>query len=128
MTVSKWSRALALSSLVSLAPVAIAAVFASTALAGPGTGHSHAKAPLSKEEILESGKQMKEKLIKDGKVDASWKEIAAPDNAFQKEFKGGKKEWVVTFKNPGATDKAKETLYIFFTLNGNYLAANFTGE
>ena len=29
---------------------------------------------------------------------------------------------------PGAKDKAKETLYLFFTAPGNFIAANFTGQ
>lgn len=34
----------------------------------------------------------------------------------------------MTFKDPAAKDKAKETLYVFFTLPGNFIAANFTGQ
>jgi hypothetical protein len=29
---------------------------------------------------------------------------------------------------PTAKDKSKETLYMFFTLPGNFIAANFTGQ
>lgn len=97
------------------------------ALAGPGSGHSHSKEPATKEAVLESSKIARDNLITEGKLDSSWKTIT-PDNAEQKEMKFGKKEWLVTFKNPYATDKSKETLYMFFTLTGNYLAANFTGK
>ena len=38
------------------------------------------------------------------------------------------KEWKVTFKDPTAKDKSKETLHIFFTAPGNFFAANFTGQ
>jgi hypothetical protein len=38
------------------------------------------------------------------------------------------KEWKVAFKDPGAKDKSKETLYMFFTMTGNFIAANFTGK
>ena len=34
----------------------------------------------------------------------------------------------MTFKDPSAKDKAKETLCIFFTAPGNFIAANFTGQ
>jgi hypothetical protein len=34
----------------------------------------------------------------------------------------------VTFKDANAKDKSKETLYMFFTLPGNFIAANFTGQ
>ncbi len=39
-----------------------------------------------------------------------------------------RKEWVVTFKNAKATDKAKQTLYVFVTLDGTLAGANFTGQ
>jgi hypothetical protein len=38
------------------------------------------------------------------------------------------KEWKVTFKDATPKDKSKETLYMFFTLPGNFIAANFTGQ
>jgi hypothetical protein len=34
------------------------------------------------------------------------------------------KEWKVTFKNPAATNKDQQTLYVFMSLPGNVLAAN----
>ena len=39
-----------------------------------------------------------------------------------------KKEWKLTFINPQATDANKKTLYLFYTLSGNFIAANFTGQ
>ena len=38
------------------------------------------------------------------------------------------KEWKVSFKNPAAQDKGKDTLYMFFTPVGNFIAANFSGQ
>ena len=38
------------------------------------------------------------------------------------------KEWRVSFRNPAAADKSKETLYMFFTPPGNFIAANFSGQ
>ena len=32
------------------------------------------------------------------------------------------------FRNPAATDKAKEALYLFYTPIGNFIAANHTGQ
>lgn len=92
---------------------------------GGGVGHSHSTKPATKEEILDTSKKVRDKLVSDGKVEITWKAIE-PDGAEQKEFKN-KKEWVVTFKDPKATDKSKESLYMFFSLTGNYLATNFTG-
>lgn len=39
---------------------------------------------------------------------------------------GGK--WKVTFRDGAASDKSKETLYMFFTATGNFIAANYTGQ
>ena len=38
------------------------------------------------------------------------------------------KEWKVIFKDPAAADKSKKTLYTYFTVHGNFIAANFTGK
>ncbi len=93
---------------------------------GSGVGHSHSKSPATKDEVTETAKKVRDKLISDGKIDASWKDIA-PESTEPKDF-GKKKEWVVSFKDAKATDKAKETLYLFFSETGNYLAVNFTGK
>lgn len=34
----------------------------------------------------------------------------------------------MTFKDPAAADKSKESLYMFFTAQGNFIAANHTGK
>ena len=64
-------------------------------------------------------------LIERGKLDKSWSGIKAAE-ATQKDFGKGQ-EWVVTFKNEKA-EAGKQTLYVFYTLTGNYLASNFTGK
>jgi hypothetical protein len=40
----------------------------------------------------------------------------------------GKQEWQVVFSNPTASDETKKKLFMFFTLNGNFVAANHTGK
>ena len=65
-------------------------------------------------------------LVKKGKIDKSWSENK-PAKAYQKTFKKGT-EWIVEFVNSAASDKAKQTLYLFYTLDGHYMAANFTGK
>ncbi len=126
MKVSSLTSQIALSVSLSVASVAgIIVLGTGSAFGDAGGGHSHD--PASKEQVLEKSKKTRDTLIKEGKIDAAWKDLAA-ENAEQKTFKSGKKEWVVTFKDPKATDKAKETLYIFYSLTGNYLASNFTGQ
>jgi hypothetical protein len=40
----------------------------------------------------------------------------------------GKEEWQVVFNNPSASDDAKKKLFMFFSLNGNFVAANHSGK
>jgi len=107
---------LLLSFLLSAAPV----------LAGSGHDHGHSHGPISsKEAIIKATKKVQE-LAEAGKVDSSWSKTNAA-SAEQKEYAKGP-EWVVTFKNNKASDSSKQTLYLFFTLDGNYIAGNYTGE
>ena len=39
-----------------------------------------------------------------------------------------KKEWVVVFTNEKVKDPKEKMLYIFLTLDGQYIAANYTGD
>ena len=66
------------------------------------------------------------RLAKTGKIDASWSGIQA-DGAEQKTY-AKNTEWVVTFKNAKLKDSAKQRLYLFFSLDGHYIAANYTGK
>ena len=100
------------------------------AIAGSGhdhsDGHGHSHGPVSAD--VASGKAMKkvEKLAKAGKIDQSWSGIQ-PVSIEQKTYAKGP-EWVVTFKNDEVSDASKQTLYLFYSLSGHYIAANYTGE
>lgn len=99
-----------------------------SAYAGPGSGaHSHAPtAPVSNEQALQIASGVVANLVEKGKIDASWVEVK-PTEAKMKMFKQNH-EWVVTFSNPKVTDQEKKTLYVFLSLDGQILAANFTGS
>ncbi len=92
------------------------------AFAGPG--HSHD--PITKEQAAAKAAKKRDQLVKAGKLDKSWSGVAA-SGVEQKTYAKGP-EWVVTFRNEAAADPAKRTLYIFYALDGHYLAANFTGK
>jgi hypothetical protein len=91
-----------------------------------GSCHFHGNKPASAETVSGCAVQRKAVLIKQGKLDATWQsaKAGAPE---QVDGKKGK-EWKLTFHNPSAADKTKQTLYLFFTLPGNFIAANFTGQ
>lgn len=105
---------------------------ASPVMAGDGHshdangGHSHAQAAVSSEEIMNRASQKVNQLSDSGKVDSSWLAVKAV-SAEQKEF-NQKTEWVITFKNDKVKDPSKQTLYLFYSLDGHYIAANYSGK
>lgn len=105
----------------------ISLAFATGAHADPGGKcHFHGNTPAKEAVIVGCAMAHKDKLIKGGKLDASWKNIAV-DKAETVEGKK-MKEWKLSFKNPAEKDAGKQTLYMFYALSGNLIAANFTGQ
>lgn len=106
----------------------IAAVSASDPVtAGPGGScHFHGSKTTTDAVVIDCATQRKNELIAKGKLDKTWQSVKH-DKAELVEGKKGK-EWRVTFKDATAKDKAQETLYMFFTAPGNFVAANFTGQ
>jgi hypothetical protein len=113
--------------LITLASFVLACSVTPMALAGgDGECHFHGSKPAAESVVVGCASQNKDALIKGGKLDASWQAVKH-DKAEVVEGKQGK-EWKVTFKNPTVADKSKGTLYMFYTVPGNFIAANFTGQ
>ncbi len=101
-------------------------LFAVPVMAGSDHDHGHSHGPISSNEAINKATKKVQKLANVGKIDSSWsKTIAA--SAEQKEYSKGP-EWVVTFKNDKISNSSKQTLYLFFSLDGSYIAANYTGK
>jgi hypothetical protein len=113
---------------IAIAILSIAATsWAAPALADKGSScHFHGSTPAKEETILACATQRKDALVSGGKIDPSWKDVKH-DKVEQVDARKGK-EWKVTFRNPAAADKGKQALYVFLSLPGNVLAANFTGK
>lgn len=108
--------------------ICVCLLFSINVQAGPGHGHSHAESSKSITAIrakMVANSVVKQK-IKDGKLGEEWLKIA-PNKPVQKTFKG-KKEWVITFDNPKATDETKKRLYVFVSQSGRPTGINFTGN
>lgn len=104
-------------------------IFTGTAVyAGPGQpGHSHGPAtPITEAQALEKATSVVQSLVKKEKIDISWSEVR-PTGVEKKQFEVGT-AWVITFNNPKVEEKAKQTLYIFLSLSGEYIAANYSGK
>lgn len=92
--------------------------------AGGGPGHSHD--PITQDAAAGMAAKKLEELVTAGKLDKSWAGVPVK-SVEQKSFAKGP-EWVVSFTNEASSDPAKRTLYMFYALDGHYLAANFTGK
>ena len=92
-----------------------------------GHDHStHSHEPVSQKQAEEAAAKSLAKLVSKRKVAESWKD-AKLANAEKKKF-GAKTEWVVSFSNDKMSNDNKKMLYIFLSLNGDYVAANYTGK
>ena len=100
-----------------------------------GTGHSHDKdgghsnlshGPIDIKGAKKRAEGMLNGLVKKGVIDKSW-QGTKPVKAEKKTFSKGP-EWVVSFNNLKLKDKSKQTLYIFYSLDGHYIAANYSGK
>lgn len=88
--------------------------------------HFHGSKPAAEAVVSDCAAQRKAALVKAGKLDASWQAVPL-DKAELVDGKKGK-EWKLSFKNPAAADATKQTLYLFFSQPGNFIAANHTGQ
>lgn len=111
----------------SIATLAATLAFAPAAFAGAGGScHFHGNAPVKESILTGCANDQKDALASKGKIDASWRAVKL-DKAETVEGKS-MKEWKFTFNNPAEKDAAKQTLYMFYTLTGNFIGANFTGK
>lgn len=91
-----------------------------------GAGHDHAHEPINQEQAGKLAAKNLETLVEKGTIDKSWS--GKPVNSVQKKTFSKGPEWVVTFTNEGLVEESKRTLYMFYTLDGHYLATNYTGN
>jgi len=105
-------------------------LYGSPVFAGVGHEHghdgSHSHGPISSEKAEAKATKKVKNLAESGKIDKSWVNVKAV-SVEQKVYSKGP-EWVVTFKNDKISDVSKQTLYLFYMLDGHYIAANYTGE
>ncbi len=113
--------------IISIASLVATLSFTPAAFASGGGGcHFHGNAPVKESVLTDCVNAQKDALIGSGKIDASWKSVKV-DRAETVEGKS-MKEWKFSFKNPAEKDVSKQTLYMFYTLTGNFIASNFTGK
>lgn len=87
-------------------------------------GKSHAGGNFTPLQALQKATTLYDKLIVDGKLEESW-ETDLKDVSVQMRRKDDKTEYRVGFKRKTGSP---DTVYIFFTLDGQYAGSNFEGD
>ena len=112
----------------------VASALAATLFSSPGafagadaSCHFHGSKPAAESTVIQCATQYKDKLVESGKLEKSWPLVSKVDKLEQVDGKRSK-EWKLSSKNPAAADKSKDTLFLFYTLPGNFIAANPTGQ
>ena len=93
---------------------------------GHDHGHSHSHTPVNEVKAQANATEIVAALVKRNKLDKSW--ISVKADSVDKITVQGNPEWKVVFENKSITDAEKQKLYVFLTLGGDYIAANFTGK
>lgn len=88
--------------------------------------HDHSHEPVTQGQAEQAASKVVLRLVEKGKIDASWKKVQI-EKSLKKKF-GQNMEWVVSFNNKAIRDPEKQTLYVFLTLTGDYIAANYSGK
>ncbi len=91
-----------------------------------GSAHGHAHGPVDKATVVKKANATLQRLVKAGKIDVSWDQMQ-PETVEKKIYAKGP-EWVIVFKNSEVKEVSQQTLYMFYSLDGNYIAANYTGN
>lgn len=104
----------------------ILSVISFAVVAGAGHDHSHSHDPVNQSQAEENAMKNVANLADKGKIDRSWKSTKVSKSE-KKKF-GDEFEWVVAFDNKKISEPTKQTLYIFLSLGGEYIAANYTGK
>ena len=124
MNISKTFKTVGLVSIMSLSGNFVYA--AGDHKHGPdGHTHTHKAVNINKKEAEAAAKDVVGLLVKKGKLKKGWL-TAGVKTVSKKTFKK-ETEWVVTLENAKA-EKSKQTLYVFLSLTGEYLGANFSGK
>ena len=105
-------------------------LFGASIMAGAGHEHDsdggHSHGPISSDSAINKALKKVKQMVDAGKIDATWSGVNAA--SIDQKVYSKKPEWVITFKNDKINDVAKQTLYLFFSLDGHYIAANYTGN
>jgi len=88
--------------------------------------HSGHDKELRKSEIQQVAKTKVDLLVKEKKIQKSWKDASLVETRM-KEFKN-RLEWIVSFENKTIQEKKREMLLIFLNMKGEVLGVKYSGK
>ena len=95
-----------------------------------GAGHNHGpkrqQIAITEAEAAKRAAKMVEVLASEQKIDASW--VGIKESSVEQKKFNNIKEWQVVYNNDGIEDPSKRILFVFLSLSGEYIAANYTGN
>lgn len=89
-------------------------------------GYESLKKEISKKNVEEIAKKEVTKLANEKKIHMSWKNV--PISMIGKTHYGDTNDWKVGFTNYKIKNKKRQTLYIFVSVRGKVVGANYTGK
>jgi len=102
--------------------------FSATGLYAHGPEGHGPRILITESQAGEKAMQLVATIVQKGQLDASWLAIQ-PAEIQKKTFEGASEpEWLVTLINPAVKDAAKQKLYVFLSLYGEYTGANYEGK
>ena len=105
-------------------PLAIAAI---GLLSAPAIAHpEHDGPPMQRKSMGQYAKDAVIKLITQAKLDASWSKVEPLKS--ETRVRGGRQQWVVTFRNDPIKNANKRMLYVVLTQGGDYISSSLTPD
>lgn len=91
-----------------------------------GGCHFHGKKKADEATVKICANERKTALLDAGKIDASWKAVEPSSIKLGPGEKGD--EWRVVYENPTIVNPSRQRIFMFFTPQGNFVAANHSGR
>lgn len=112
---------------VILAALIPSLIMSTPAFAGEGAScHFHGNRAAEESTVILCAKDRRDLYVEQGTTEASWSDVEPKSVEIIEGTKG--QEWRVLFENKAVSEPSKRTLYMFFTLPGNFIAANYSGK
>lgn len=103
--------------------VSLCLTFSATS-AFAGSGHAHG--PIDQYAAQAKAERTVSNMVKRKVLDNSWQGL--PMASIERTKRRGDLIWLARFDNEQVADRSKRKLFVYLTLTGGFITANYTGE